>query len=84
MIDPMMKYLIPVLIGFIAGKMIFDVRGGMIGAFVVMAAIIGNDWLYRADVMGNILMMNGKPVAGEGSKAPNQIVAALSMAPLAA
>jgi len=77
-----MKYLIPTLIAFIAGKMIFDVRGGMIGAFVVMAAIIGNDWLYRADVMGDILKMNGQPVHEIG--APNQIVASLSIAPLAA
>jgi len=82
LIGPMMKYLIPILIAFIAGKMIFDVRGGMIGAFVVMAAIIGNDWLYRADVMGDILRMNGQPVHEIG--AANQIVASLSIAPLAA
>jgi PTS system mannitol-specific IIC component len=38
-----MKYLIPVLIGFVAGRMVYDLRGGMIGSFVVFLAIMGND-----------------------------------------
>lgn len=81
MIAPMMKYLIPTLIAFIAGKMIYDVRGGMVGAFVIFAAIIGNDWLYQGAIMGDRLWLNGLPVAEMG--AANQIVASLSIAPLA-
>lgn len=81
LIAPMMKYLIPILIAFIAGKMIYDIRGGMVAAFVIFAAIIGNDWLYQADIMGNNLWLNGQAVTHMG--AANQIVASLSIAPLA-
>gem|GEM_PF-2699388 len=46
-IAPTMKYLIPVLIGYTAGNMIYGIRGGMFGAFLTFAAIIGNDFIYQ-------------------------------------
>ncbi|WHQ36846.1 hypothetical protein [Spiroplasma sp. SV19] len=78
-VGPTMKYLIPSLIGFMAGKMIYDVRGGMLGAFVTFAAIIGNDWVY--DQFGaTILLINGKTI--NASNSPNQIIGAMILAPL--
>ncbi|MDR0636774.1 MAG: PTS mannitol transporter subunit IIBC, partial [Treponema sp.] len=32
MVDPMLKYLLPLLIGYTGGKMIHGVRGGVVGS----------------------------------------------------
>ncbi|QBQ07464.1 PTS system, mannitol-specific IIBC component [Spiroplasma gladiatoris] len=79
-IGPTMKYLIPVLIGYTAGNMIYKVRGAMLSAFVTFALIIGSDWLYNG-------IMSEWPVGDEiASKvgAPNQIIGAMIVAPLSA
>ncbi|ARU92138.1 PTS system, Lactose/Cellobiose specific IIB subunit [Spiroplasma clarkii] len=78
LIAPMMKWLIPVLIGYTAGHMIYGARGAMIGATFTFAAIVGNDFIYAnyaadwrmgADIVKNVA-------------APNQIVGAMVVAPL--
>ena len=43
MVDPMVKYLLPLLIGYTGGKMIHDVRGGVLGAVATMGVIVGAD-----------------------------------------
>lgn len=43
LVDPMVKYLLPILIAYTAGKMVADVRGGVIGAISTMGVIIGAD-----------------------------------------
>lgn len=43
LIDPMKVYLLPVLIGYTAGKNVHDTRGGVIGAVVTMGVIIGSE-----------------------------------------
>lgn len=41
LVDPMIKYLLPLLIGYTGGKMVYDVRGGVVGATATMGVIVG-------------------------------------------
>ena len=41
LVDPMIKYLLPLLIGYTGGKMIHDHRGGVVGAVATMGVIVG-------------------------------------------
>lgn len=43
LVDPMIKYLLPLLIGYTGGKMVHDTRGGVIGAVGTMGIVIGTD-----------------------------------------
>ena len=43
LVGPMITYLLPLLIGFTGGKMIHDVRGGVVGATATMGVIVGTD-----------------------------------------
>lgn len=42
LVDPMIQYLLPILIGYTAGKMVYDVRGGVVGATATMGVIVGS------------------------------------------
>ncbi len=41
LIDPMIIYLLPLLIGYTGGKIIYGQRGGVLGAVMTMGAIVG-------------------------------------------
>lgn len=43
LVDPTIKYLLPLLIGYTGGTMIYKQRGGVIGALMTMGVIIGTD-----------------------------------------
>ncbi|TXC91015.1 PTS mannitol transporter subunit IICB [Metabacillus litoralis] len=43
LVGPMITYLLPLLIGYTGGKMIYDVRGGVVGATATMGVIVGAD-----------------------------------------
>ncbi|GAB3059128.1 PTS mannitol-specific transporter subunit IIBC [Virgibacillus ainsalahensis] len=43
LVDPLLYYLLPLLIGFTGGKMIHDIRGGVVGATATMGVIVGAD-----------------------------------------
>lgn len=43
LVDPMIKYLLPLLIGFTGGRMVYDFRGGVVGAIATMGVIVGAD-----------------------------------------
>ncbi|WP_416353059.1 PTS mannitol transporter subunit IICB [Agrilactobacillus fermenti] len=43
MITPMVTYLLPLLIGFTGGSMVYDHRGGVVGAIATMGVIVGTD-----------------------------------------
>lgn len=43
MVDPMIKYMLPILISFTGGKMIYNQRGGVAGVVATMGAIVGSD-----------------------------------------
>ena len=40
-VGPMITYLLPLLIGFTGGKMVSDIRGGVLGAIATMGVIVG-------------------------------------------
>lgn len=43
LVGPMITYLLPLLIGFTGGRMIYDIRGGVVGATATMGVIVGAD-----------------------------------------
>ncbi|GAA0352853.1 PTS mannitol transporter subunit IICB [Bacillus horti] len=43
LVGPMITYLLPILIGYTGGKMIHDVRGGVVGAAATIGVIVGAD-----------------------------------------
>lgn len=43
LVGPMIKFLLPLLIGYTGGKMIHGVRGGVVGAATTMGVIVGAD-----------------------------------------
>lgn len=43
LVDPMITYLLPLLIGYTGGQMIHGTRGGVIGAVATMGIIVGSD-----------------------------------------
>lgn len=76
-VGPGIKYLLPILIGINAGRMIYGVRGGAFAAFMVLIIIIGTDNIWN--LYPDIIQINGKSLAG---RAPNQIIGAMLIAPL--
>lgn len=43
LVGPMITYLLPLLIGYTGGKMVYDGRGGVVGATATMGVIVGAD-----------------------------------------
>lgn len=43
LVGPMITYLLPLLIGYTGGKMVHDIRGGVVGAVATMGVIVGTD-----------------------------------------
>jgi len=43
LVGPMILYLLPVLIGYTGGKMVYGVRGGVVGAAATMGVVVGAD-----------------------------------------
>ncbi|PFH85647.1 PTS mannitol transporter subunit IICBA [Bacillus sp. AFS088145] len=41
LVSPMITYLLPLLIGFTGGRMVHDIRGGVVGAIATMGVIVG-------------------------------------------
>jgi PTS system mannitol-specific IIC component len=42
-VGPIIKYLLPVLIGYTGGKLVYDTRGGVVGAVATMGMVVGTD-----------------------------------------
>lgn len=42
LVGPMITYLLPILIGFTGGKLVWGIRGGVVGAVVTMGVIVGS------------------------------------------
>ncbi|RYL89287.1 PTS mannitol transporter subunit IICBA [Sporolactobacillus sp. THM19-2] len=43
LVGPMVTYLLPILIGYTGGKVVYDHRGGVVGAIATAGVIIGSD-----------------------------------------
>ncbi|ATZ18688.1 PTS system, mannitol-specific IIBC component [Williamsoniiplasma somnilux] len=68
-VGPMIAYLIPILIGFHAGKIVHGNRGGIMAAFVVFGVIAGNKY---------------NPGWWDGAAASPQFLGAMIVGPIAA
>ncbi|KRN09485.1 PTS mannitol transporter subunit IICBA [Liquorilactobacillus mali] len=42
LIDPMLNYMIPLLIAYVGGRMVYEERGAVVGAIAVMGVIVGS------------------------------------------
>ncbi|SFS02752.1 PTS system D-mannitol-specific IIA component, Fru family /PTS system D-mannitol-specific IIB component, Fru family /PTS system D-mannitol-specific IIC component, Fru family [Agrococcus baldri] len=45
MVGPIIHYLLPIMIAGTGGRMVYETRGAVVGAFAVMGAIVGSDLL---------------------------------------
>ncbi|OMP66471.1 PTS mannitol transporter subunit IICB [Domibacillus epiphyticus] len=43
LVGPMITFLLPILIGFTGGRIVYDLRGGVVGATATMGVIVGSD-----------------------------------------
>ncbi len=43
LVEPMITYLLPLLIGFSGGRLVYGVRGGVVGGIATMGVIVGAD-----------------------------------------
>ncbi|WP_225994154.1 PTS mannitol transporter subunit IICB [Actinomadura rudentiformis] len=43
LVDPMIKYLLPILIGYTGGRMVHDQRGAVVGAVATVGVVVGAD-----------------------------------------
>lgn len=43
LVAPMITYLLPLLIGYTGGKLVYEVRGGVVGAVATMGVIVGTE-----------------------------------------
>lgn len=43
LVGPMIRFLLPVLIGYTGGKLVYDTRGGVVGAVATMGIIVGTE-----------------------------------------
>jgi mannitol PTS system EIICBA or EIICB component len=43
LVDPMILYLLPLLIAYTGGRIVYDVRGGVVGAIATIGVIVGSD-----------------------------------------
>ncbi len=73
MVGPTIHYLLPLLIANTGGRMIYDARGGVVGAFATMGVIAGSDLLIEnfnatlaadAKPLGQIHMFLGAMIMG--------------------
>jgi mannitol PTS system EIICBA or EIICB component len=68
LVGPMITFLLPLLIGFTGGRMIYDIRGGVVGATATMGVIVGTNipMFLGAMIMG--------PIGGYAIKKFDQMV----------
>jgi PTS system mannitol-specific IIC component len=58
MVGPAITYLLPILIAYTGGKIVYDVRGGVVGAFAVMGVIMAtSDPIFIGDKAGSPMFL---------------------------
>lgn len=73
-VGPMIHYLLPILIAYQGGRMVYETRGAVVGAVATFGAIAGSDWLIAQrnldlaaageDPIGTIHMFIGAMIMG--------------------
>ncbi len=66
LVGPMISYLLPLLIGYTGGRMVYGVRGGVVGAAATMGVIVGTDipMFIGAMIMGPLTAWLMKKIEG--------------------
>ena len=41
LVEPMVYYLLPILIAYSGGRLIYEIRGGVVGAIATMGVVLG-------------------------------------------
>lgn len=77
LVGPIIHYLLPILIAYTGGHMVYQVRGGVVGALGVMGAIVGSDLLVD---QFNATLPEGDPQLGY----IHMFIGAMIMGPLSA
>ncbi|WP_342269257.1 hypothetical protein [Spiroplasma endosymbiont of Aspidapion aeneum] len=75
LVGPGIKWLLPILIAFNGGRLIYGIRGGMFATFVIVGTIVGTDWIYSTKIFMN---------DGTHPDSPNQFIGAMVIGPLSA
>ncbi|GEK79834.1 PTS mannitol transporter subunit IICB [Agrococcus baldri] len=78
-VDPTIHYLLPILIAGTGGRMVYETRGAVVGAFAVMGAIAGSDLLIDAFNEANPPVDGGAPLGYV-----HMFIGAMILGPLAA
>jgi mannitol PTS system EIICBA or EIICB component len=76
-VGPFIHYLLPILIGYTGGSMVYGVRGGVVGSIATFGVIAGSDLLIA---QFNATLAEGEAPLGE----INMFIGAMIMGPLAA
>lgn len=80
MVGPMIHFLLPILIAYTGGYMVYKQRGGVVGAIAVLGAIAGSDLLIDNF---NAAALAADPGAGELGKV-HMFIGAMILGPLTA
>lgn len=86
-VDPMIHYLLPLLIANTGGRMVYEARGAVVGVIATMGVIGGSDWLIAQE---NAQLLEQWVASGKDAAdyAPlgevHMFIGAMIMAPLAA
>lgn len=75
-VAPFIHYLLPILIAYLGGHLVYGVRGGVVGAIATFGVIAGSDFL--------IAQVNATLPADNQLGEVNMFIGAMIMAPLAA
>ncbi|CBW53748.1 Phosphotransferase system PTS,Mannitol Permease IIBC Component [Mycoplasma mycoides subsp. capri LC str. 95010] len=78
LVEPGIKWLLPILIAFNGGRLVYGLRGGMIATFIIVATITGTDHIYSHYIWQKV----GDKWVHPGS--PNQFIGAMIVGPLSA
>ncbi|GAB3600693.1 PTS mannitol transporter subunit IICB [Microbacterium tumbae] len=76
LVDPVIHYLLPIVIAYTGGTLVYKTRGGVVAAIAVMGAIAGSDYL--------IAQVNADLPADNQLGQVHMFIGAMIMAPLAA
>lgn len=78
-VGPTIHYLLPILIAATGGRMVYESRGAVVGAFATLGVIAGSDWLIAQFNAAN------PPAEGQGELGQvHMFIGAMIMGPLAA
>ncbi|SDS26030.1 PTS mannitol transporter subunit IICB [Agrococcus carbonis] len=78
-VGPTIHFLLPILIAGTGGRMVYDTRGAVVGAFAVMGAIVGSDVLIDA-----FNAANPPAEGGSGLGYVHMFIGAMILGPLSA